>query len=53
MAISASDVKLLREKTGAGMMACKEALNTTNGDLEAAVDYLRKKGLAAAQKKTI
>ena len=51
MAISASDVKLLREKTGAGMMACKEALNTTNGDLEAAVDYLRKKGLAAAQKK--
>jgi elongation factor Ts len=51
MTISASDVKLLREKTGAGMMACKEALNTTNGDLEAAVDYLRKKGLAAAQKK--
>ena len=51
MAISASDVKLLREKTGAGMMACKEALNTTGGDLEAAVDYLRKKGLAAAQKK--
>ena len=51
MAISASDVKLLREKTGAGMMACKNALNETNGNFEEAVDYLRKKGLAAAQKK--
>lgn len=51
MAITASAVKELREQTGAGMMACKEALKETNGDLEAAVDYLRKKGLAAAQKK--
>ncbi len=51
MAISAADVKNLREMTGAGMMACKEALKETDGDLEKAVDYLRKKGLAAAKKK--
>lgn len=51
MAISASDVKGLREKTGAGMMDCKKALTECNGDFESAVDYLRKKGLAAAQKK--
>jgi len=51
MAISARDVKALREKTGAGMMNCKTALSECDGDLEAAVDYLRKKGLAAAQKK--
>lgn len=51
MAITAGDVKKLRELTGAGMMACKEALGETNGDVDAAVDYLRKKGLAAAQKK--
>lgn len=51
MSISAGDVKKLRELTGAGMMACKEALGETKGDLDAAVDYLRKKGLAAAQKK--
>ena len=51
MAISASDVKNLREQTGAGMMARKDALKQTNGDFEAAVDFLRKKGLAAAQKK--
>jgi elongation factor Ts len=51
MAFSASDVKALREKTGAGMMACKEALKETNGDLEGAIDYLRKKGLAAVAKK--
>ena len=51
MGISASDIKNLREKTGAGMMKCKEALNECNGDMEKAVDYLRKKGLAAAQKK--
>jgi elongation factor Ts len=44
-------VKDLREKTGAGMMDCKGALNETNGDLEAAVDWLRKKGLAKAAKK--
>ena len=51
MAITASIIKELREKTGAGMMACKTALKETNGDFEAAVDYLRKKGLAAAEKK--
>ena len=51
MSFSASDVKALREKTGAGMMKCKEALKETNGDIDAAVDYLRKKGLAAAAKK--
>ncbi len=49
--ISASLVKELREKTGAGMMDCKKALNETEGDLEAAVDWLRKKGLSAAAKK--
>ncbi|KAA5604485.1 elongation factor Ts [Roseospira marina] len=49
--ITASMVKDLREKTGAGMMDCKKALNETDGDLEAAVDWLRKKGLAAAAKK--
>ncbi|MGK2285951.1 translation elongation factor Ts [Pedomonas sp. V897] len=49
--ISASLVKELREKTGAGMMDCKKALNETGGDLEAAVDWLRTKGLAAAAKK--
>ncbi len=51
MAISAEDVKRLREETGAGMMDCKKALTETKGDLEAAVDWLRKKGLAAAAKK--
>lgn len=51
MGISASDVKSLREKTGAGMMDCKKALTECGGDTEKAVDYLRKKGLAAAQKK--
>jgi elongation factor Ts len=49
--ITASMVKDLREKTGAGMMDCKKALNETAGDVEAAVDWLRKKGLAAAAKK--
>ena len=49
--ISASLVKELREKTGAGMMDCKKALGETGGDLEGAVDWLRKKGLAAAAKK--
>lgn len=51
MAITASDVKKLREMTGAGMMDCKKALGETNGNVEEAVDFLRKKGLAAAQKK--
>ena len=49
--ITAAMVKELREKTGAGMMDCKTALNETGGDLEAAIDWLRKKGLAKAAKK--
>src|SRR5262249_26368826 len=49
--ISASMVKELREITGAGMMDCKSALGETKGDMEAAVDFLRKKGLAKAAKK--
>jgi elongation factor Ts len=49
--ISASMVKELREKTGAGIMDCKEALVTSNGDLEKAIDFLRKKGLATAAKR--
>ena len=49
--VTAGLVKELREKTGAGMMDCKRALGETSGDLEAAVDWLRKKGLAAAAKK--
>ena len=49
--ISASMVKDLREKTGAGMMDCKAALGETQGDMDAAVDWLRKKGLAKAAKK--
>src|SRR6476659_10560899 len=49
--ISASAVKELRDKTGAGMMDCKKALSESDGDLEKAVDYLRQKGLAAAAKK--
>src|SRR5690348_11607128 len=49
--ITASLVKELREKTGAGMMDCKRALAETGADLEVALDWLRKKGLAAAAKK--
>ena len=49
--VTAAMVKDLREKTGAGMMDCKAALNETNGDIEAAVDWLRKKGLSKAAKK--
>jgi len=51
MAITASQVKELREKTGAGMMDCKKALEETNGDLNKAVDWLREKGIAKAAKK--
>lgn len=51
MAITAALVKELRELTGVGMMDCKKALTETNGDREAAVDWLRKKGLAKAAKK--
>ncbi|XP_044463574.1 polyprotein of EF-Ts, chloroplastic-like [Mangifera indica] len=50
--ISAALVKQLREETGAGMMDCKKALSETGGDLEKAQEYLRKKGLAAADKKS-
>src|SRR5512133_3478827 len=49
--ITAAMVKDLREKTGAGMMDCKQALNETGGDIEAAIDWLRKKGLSKAAKK--
>ncbi len=49
--ISAAQVKRLRDRTGAGMMDCKKALSETDGDIEAAVDWLRKKGLSAAAKK--
>ena len=51
MAITASMVKELREMTGAGMMDCKKALNETNGDMDAAIEFLRKKGQAKAEKK--
>ena len=51
MAITASQVKELRERTGAGMMDCKKALAATEGDMDKAIDFLREKGLAAAAKK--
>ena len=51
MAITASMVKDLRTKTGAGMMDCKKALAATDGDMDKAIDFLREKGLAAAAKK--
>lgn len=51
MAISAADVKILRERTGAGMMECKKALEETNGDMEAAIDLLRSRGAAKAAKR--
>jgi len=50
--ITAALVKDLREKTGAGMMDCKNALTAVSGDIEAAIDWLRKKGLAKAAKKS-
>ncbi|PNG26569.1 translation elongation factor Ts [Methylocella silvestris] len=50
--VTAAMVKDLREKTGAGMMDCKNALNETEGDIEAAIDWLRKKGLSKAAKKS-
>ena len=52
MAITAATVKELRDRSGAGMMDCKKALAQTDGDVEAAVDWLRTQGLAAAQKKS-
>ena len=51
MTFTAQDVKTLREKTGVGMMECKKALTEANGDMDKAIDYLRERGLAAAQKK--
>lgn len=51
MAITAELVKDLRERSGAGIMDCKEALNETKGNMDAAIDYLRKKGLSKAAKK--
>jgi elongation factor Ts len=52
MAITSAMVKELRDKTGAGVMDCKEALTATNGVITEAIDYLRKKGLQAAAKKS-
>ena len=52
MAVSASDVKALREATGAGMMDCKKALTEADGNMEKATEILREKGLAAAAKKS-
>ena len=51
MSVSAKDVKALRDRTGAGMMDCKKALEETGGDMEAAIDYLRSKGAARAAKR--
>ena len=51
MAITAADVKKLREMTGAGMMDCKKALTETDGNFDEAIEFLRKKGLASAEKK--
>ncbi len=51
MEITSEMIKRLREKTGAGMMDCKRALESTGGDIDAAIDYLRKKGAAVAQKR--
>ena len=51
MEITAENVKVLRDETGAGMMDCKKALVETSGDMEKAIDYLRKKGAATAEKR--
>ena len=53
MSVDAKTVKVLREKTGAGMMDCKRALVETDGDLEKAVEALRKAGVAKAEKKDL
>lgn len=52
MAVTAADVKKIREATGAGMLDCKKALDATNGDWEAALAWLKEKGLANAAKKS-
>ena len=51
MAVTAADVKKLREMTNVGMMDCKKALAETDGDMDKAIEYLREKGLAKAAKK--
>ena len=51
MSIDAKLVKTLRDRTGAGMMDCKKALVSSNGDLDNAIDFLRKSGIAKAEKK--
>ena len=51
MTISAAEVKKLRDMTGAGMMDCKKALKETDGDVEKAIEFLRKKGIASAEKR--
>ena len=51
MAITAADIKALRDKTGVGMMECKKALTEANGDVEQAIVLLRERGIAAAAKK--
>ncbi len=51
MSVTAAEVKNLRDKTGAGMMDCKAALIETNGDIEKAIEHLRKKGISSAQKR--
>ena len=51
MGYTAKDVVTLRERTGVGMKACKDALEASNGDMDKAIDFLREKGLAAAAKK--
>ena len=51
MAITASQVKELRERTGVGMMECKKALEATNGDIDKAIEEMRKSGMAKAAKK--
>lgn len=53
MEITAAMVKELREKTGAGMMDCKKALNECNGDITASIDWLREKGIAKSAKKNL
>ena len=53
MSIDAKLVKALREKTGAGMMDCKKALQESQGNIEDAVDYLRKSGVSKAEKKVL
>ena len=50
--VSAADIKSLRERTGAGMLDCKKALNENSGDLEQAIDWLRQKGISKAAKKS-